>query len=514
MKYTFNQFKRLLFESILDEDKSRLIDKLVLPDIENEEERQKARDEMKAFFRKYSNFENKLDWNKLSSITYVDFEKIKELATQTKGAQKREILRGDIKSIFKSVGNRKFEIVGENEDWLFVAPFTWEAAVYCDSSENQGAGAKWCIGYGKSSESWDMYYDNGSLFIMAFNKNYKLLSQDELQTKLKYMIEKDGDDNINVWNQADINHDFHNGEFDISKSELNKMFKTVFEIKSKIYQQKIQNKLETLKNTKVIDEEFFTETEKQFIKEIVIPDNITHIKTGAFSDFKNLKTVFIPNSVIDIEYGAFARCRSLTSFSVDSDNSTYKSVDGFLLTKDGKTLVSGINNIAIIPDGVTTIGEWAFEGYENLKNVTFSNSVKNIEQGAFQTCMGLKNVTIGSGIISIGEKAFCYCQNLKSVIIPDGVKSIRNGAFYECISLKNIFIPNSVTSIGNFVFNGCNNLREIIIPNSVNEIGYGAFYETSLTKVIFKGKTLSQIRSMRNYPWDIKHPEKVINVEK
>ena len=58
MKFTFEKFTQLFLESILDEDKSRLIDKLVLPDIEGEKEKQKARDEMKAFFKKYNTWEN------------------------------------------------------------------------------------------------------------------------------------------------------------------------------------------------------------------------------------------------------------------------------------------------------------------------------------------------------------------------------------------------------------------------------------------------------------------------
>ena len=88
---------------------------------------------------------------------------------------------------------------------------------------------------------------------------------------------------------------------------------------------------------------------------------------------------------------------------------------------------------------------------------------------------------IPDSVTSISSWAFSYCKSLTSIIIPDGVTSISSFAFSHCISLTSITIPNSVTYICNTTFHGCNALKE----------------------VIFKGKTLEEVKQMDNYPFEI-----------
>ncbi len=109
----------------------------------------------------------------------------------------------------------------------------------------------------------------------------------------------------------------------------------------------------------------------------------------------------------------------------------------------------------VIPDGVTSIGDYAF-----------------------WDCGNLTEIIIPDSVTSIGNCTFWNCENLTEIIIPDSVTNIGNGAFYECKNLKKIIIPGSVTSIDGDAFNGCENLKEITIPNSVTSIGGWAFYGT------------------------------------
>ncbi len=120
-----------------------------------------------------------------------------------------------------------------------------------------------------------------------------------------------------------------------------------------------------------------------------------------------VKDLVIPNSVTSIGSGAFSGCSGLTS--------------------------------VIIPNSVTSIGQWAFSKCSGLTSVTIPNSVTSIGNYAFQYCSGLTSVTIPNSVISIGENAFSGCSGLKSVTIPNSVTSIGSYAFAKCSELTDVY---------------------------------------------------------------------------
>ena len=153
---------------------------------------------------------------------------------------------------------------------------------------------------------------------------------------------------------------------------------------------------------------------------------------------------------------------------------------------------------------MTKIGTHAFSYCTHLTSIEIPDSVTHIGDGAFYDCQRLTSIKISDNVTSIGEGAFSHCTSLASIKIPDGVTSIKEDAFYDCKSLTSIKIPNSVTSIGEAAFYDCPHLTSIEIPDSVTYIGDDAFsYCESLTNVVFEGKTLDEVESMNNYPWDI-----------
>jgi|GEM_PF-3788278 len=272
---------------------------------------------------------------------------------------------------------------------------------------------------------------------------------------------------------------------------------------------------------------------------VTIPDSVTSIGDYAFCNCSNLTSVTIGNSATSIGSGAFANC-SITDFTVDPDNASYIFEDGVLYSKDKTLLHSCITNHSaefIVPDSVTQIGDYAFDGCSNLTSVMIPDSVTSIGYGAFYGCnaltdvyfdgtedewgrieidsynVSLNNTTIhfndGSanvfvnrgtcgdnltwtldenGLLTIrgtgemtsslmwgGPWAPLYTGDIKTVVIEDGVTSIANGAFKDCYVLTSVTIPDSVTSIDDRAFWGCSSLTSATIPDSVGSIGYGAF---------------------------------------
>lgn len=283
------------------------------------------------------------------------------------------------------------------------------------------------------------------------------------------------------------------------------------------------------------------------ITELVIPDSVTEIGEFAFAGWTSLETVTIGKGVTSIGDQAFSGCTSLTSVRISDlaawcgitfDVANYNTANPLsyakllvlndkivteLVIPEGVTSIgdyafvncSSITSV-VIPDGVTTIGDYAFDGCNKLESVTVGNGVTSVGEDAFRNCPSLKSATIPATMISclyfpetlvingdipdyvlrnnttlknltvgtggattIGAYAFGECTSLESVTIGNGITEIGNYAFRGCTSLKSVVIPDSVTKIGEYAFISCSNLEKITIGVGVTSIGDYAFYECS-----------------------------------
>lgn len=173
----------------------------------------------------------------------------------------------------------------------------------------------------------------------------------------------------------------------------------------------------------------------------------------------------------------------------------------------------------VIPDSVTSIGDYAFSGCTKLTRITIPDSVTYIGEGAFVDCAGLTSITIPNSVTTINNYAFAGCASLTSITIPDNVTSIGNSVFLDCTGITEITvgenntacfsqdgivylkadnsilsiprnisgdvtIADGVTTIQNYAFKGCANITSITIPDSVTYIGEGVLQDcTGLTQV-------------------------------
>ena len=204
---------------------------------------------------------------------------------------------------------------------------------------------------------------------------------------------------------------------------------------------------------------------------VTIPDSVTSIGDDAFYGCSGLTSVTIGNGLTSIGEGAFFACSGLMTISVCSGNVNYKSVAGLMLTKDGKTLVFGVNGNVTIPDSVTSIGGCAFSYHSGLTSVTIPDSVTSIGNSAFYGCSGLTSVTIPDSVTSIGVSAFCCCDSLTIVTIPDSVTSIGICAFKECRGLTNVIFKGNAPAVESYAFSVVNENCVVKVPASAT--GYG-----------------------------------------
>ena len=233
------------------------------------------------------------------------------------------------------------------------------------------------------------------------------------------------------------------------------------------------------------------------LSSITIPDSVTSIGYGAFSGCEKLSSITIPNSVINIVENPFTDCTSLNQIIVHPDHPVLAIIDGALISKKDKRLIwypmPQEDMVCEIPQGIQSIGIYAFFSCENLTGVTFPDSITSIDDGAFYNCKKLKEIILPDSVINIGYKAFAWCENLSSISLPDSVISIGKEAFSDCRSLSVITIPDSVTSIGDWAFGRCDNLSSISIPGSVTSIGNNIFFRcSSLQKVIVAPDSYAQ----------------------
>ncbi len=254
---------------------------------------------------------------------------------------------------------------------------------------------------------------------------------------------------------------------------------------------------------------------------VTIPDGVESIGEHAFWRCDGLTSITIPASVTSIGIRAFVECSSIERVYVN-DLAAWCAIQfadvvaNPLFYSDSLYINGALATELIIPNGVTSIGNFAFYGYTTLEKVTLPDGVTSIGDSAFYNCRNLPSIKIPDSVTSIGERAFvhCYelasvtgcngltsignsafsfCEALTSINLPDCLRSIGDSAFYNCSMLENVTLGSNLTTIGVFAFCGCESITSISIPASVTSIGESAFYGCSMLENVTLGSNLTTI---------------------
>lgn len=241
-------------------------------------------------------------------------------------------------------------------------------------------------------------------------------------------------------------------------------------------------------------------------RELVIPETTTKIWANVFNGCNAITSVSIPSSVETIGTNAFASCDSLKMVDIQDiaawcnivfeneganpiSNATepygWWGLKEFTLQVNGTPITE-----LVIPEGVTSIGAYAFDG-ARLEHVTFPNTLVSIGNHAFPYNY-FDEVILPESLKSLGECAFPECRYLERVQINDGLEVIPTCAFDECGNLSDVSMPSSVKKIELQAFYLCRNLTTMPMTDSLQTIGYSAFAGSGI-ETLKTGKSLTSI---------------------
>lgn len=156
------------------------------------------------------------------------------------------------------------------------------------------------------------------------------------------------------------------------------------------------------------------------ITSVVIPEGITTIGDAAFRDVRSFTSVVIPASVSQIGSNAFEACENLTSITF-AQGSKLKEIKNHVFKKCTKVTEF------VIPEGVTSLGEWSLENMSSMTSLTLPSTMATLNSGSLARCSSLVKLTINATVP----------PKVTNANVFDGVQ------YGKC----NLYVPESALSV-------------------------------------------------------------------
>lgn len=244
------------------------------------------------------------------------------------------------------------------------------------------------------------------------------------------------------------------------------------------------------------------------LKTLNLGNGVKIIDGKAFQDATSLKEIDIPESVQTINYNAFLNCTSLSTINLPDNNINFGG-NVFLNTAWYNSQDAGVvylgkklyrykgampsNTTINVIDGTNQICGYAFDSFTNLISISVPDSVKCIDNYAFNNCTGLTDAGVISSDI-VGSYAFNNCTNLKNITLGEGITTIEKNAFYNCTGLTKLETPSTINKISDYAFYNCSGLTDVKILSG--SLGYNLFNGCNNIKTAYFGEGITTMNGI------------------
>ena len=244
------------------------------------------------------------------------------------------------------------------------------------------------------------------------------------------------------------------------------------------------------------------------LESVAVPDSVGWIGSEAFQNCAKLPGIDIPASVANVAEDAFRGCAALSSITVADGNEWLKAPGGVLFStfpapsNDVPVAVTllccpaGVSGDYAIPEDVTSLAAYAFEGCGKLTSLSLPSGVTALPPTAFDGTTAMTDIAVAEdnpaykdidGVVFTKDgRTLVLCPRGRrgNYAIPDGVETIAENAFAGCVRLSGVSFPESMFTVGTGAFDGCTALASVDLNEGLAEIGSRAFRDcVSLTSL-------------------------------
>lgn len=211
------------------------------------------------------------------------------------------------------------------------------------------------------------------------------------------------------------------------------------------------------------------------IENVTVPAGVTRLEEYTFWQCRKLKKAILPDGITFIGNSCFSECHELEDVNTPASLET---IDQYAFYDNYKRATP-----LVLPAGVKSIGQRAFQYNTVMPSITFNDGLESIGYETFSQCKALASIDVPASVTFIDAWAFEYCESLTEFTMPANFKDVPVGILYNCVNLERVTLLEGTTSIGYRAFHNCTKLTDINIANqtALTSIGYQAFMNTGFT---------------------------------